>query len=211
MSESRYLVLLFTLLLSACAAPPEPPQAEPEPAASEVPEVARDPVVIYLPTPEPAPPVPLIVPKQDEVSELVTEFQRLRKLPVAELVREQEAARLGLAQTRSDRSRVRLAMTLAVPGSAANDETRALELLDAVVKNPAADLAPLASLLSAYIGEQRRLLAQVQGLNQNVAGLQQNVQSLQGNVQALQQKLDALKTLERTLTERRPAGAPVRR
>jgi phage shock protein A len=94
-------------------------------------------------------------------------------------------------------------MALAVPGSPPGEELRALELLDPVVKNQSAALHGIAFLMVAYIQEQRRLFAQVQGLQQNNQGLQQNVQALQQNVQGLQQKLDALRTLERSLTERR--------
>jgi Skp family chaperone for outer membrane proteins len=92
-----------------------------------------------------------------------------------------------------------------------NDEARALELLDPVAKNAASPLQGLAFLLGSYVFEQRRLGAQVQTLQQNVQGLQGNVQALQGNVQALQQKLDALKTLERSLSERREGGMTPRR
>jgi hypothetical protein len=210
----------LVLVLAGCVAVPEPVITEPEPSYVEPLPVQPEPVVaVDEPLPDPLlAPVPVEPPRADGVTELIADFQRLRKLPASELSREQEAARLAFAQSRSDRSRVRLAMTLSVPGSAANDEIRALELLEPVAKNPASDLQPLAALLGSYIVEQRRLLAQLQGLQQNVNTLQQNlqasqqnVQTLQGNVQALQQKLDALKTLERTLTERRQGGAPVRR
>ena len=89
-----------------------------------------------------------------------------------------------------------------VQGAAPGEETRALDMLDPLVKNPAAPLHGLAFLLSTYIQEQRRLSALAQGLQQNVQGLQQNNQTLQQNVHALQQKLDALRTLERALSER---------
>jgi hypothetical protein len=134
---------------------------------------------------------------------LLNEFQRLRRLPAAELVREQESARQGFLQSRTDVARVRWAIALTVPGSAAVDEQRALELLDPLVRNPAAQLHAIAAVMSAYISDQRRLVLQVQGLQQNNQALQQNVQTLQQNAQALQQKLDALRTLEKSLSERR--------
>jgi hypothetical protein len=135
----------------------------------------------------------------NEVEILLTEFERLRRLSAAEIAREQEAARQAFNQTRSDNARVRLAMTMTVPGIAGNDEVRALDLLDPLVKNPTATLHGLAFLMAAYIQEQRRLASQVHGLQQSAQGLQQNVQ-------ALQQKLDALRTLERSLSEREAAG-----
>jgi len=119
----------------------------------------------------------------------------LRRLPAAELAREQEAARNAFNQSRTDSARVRYAMTLAVPGAPGSDDARALELLDPLAKTPGASLHALAFLLTSYIQEQRRLHAQLAGLQQNVNGLQQNVH-------ALQQKLDALRTLERSLSER---------
>jgi chromosome segregation ATPase len=133
------------------------------------------------------------------VETLIAEYARLRRLPGAELVREQEDARREFNQTRSDSARVRLAMALAVPGSATTDEARALELLDPLVKTPGASLHALAFLLSSYLQDHRRLTAQVSGLQQNVQGLQQNVQGLQ-------QKLDAIKSLERSLSGRGEAA-----
>jgi predicted outer membrane protein len=138
-----------------------------------------------------------------ELEMLFSDFERLRRLPSAELAREQEVARQAFNQSRSELARVRYAMALAVPGSPPGEELRALELLDPVVKNPSAALHGIAFLMVAYVQEQRRLFAHVQGLQQNNQGLQQNVQALQQNVQGLQQKLDALRTLERSLTERR--------
>ena len=128
-----------------------------------------------------------------EVEALVAEFQRLRRLAPSEVAREQEAARQVFNQSRSDAARVRLAMTLALPGGPANEESRALELLDPLVRNPGSALYGLALLMASYIQEQRRLGGQVQALQQNMHGLQQ--------------KLDALKTLERSLSER-GEGAP---
>jgi hypothetical protein len=201
--------LILALALGGCVVVQEPEiTAEPE-APQVVPDAVAviDPAPEPLPAPEPplvAPPVAPPVTKVNEVAELLAEFHRLRKLPGPELVREQEAARVAFAQSRSERSRIRLAMTLAVPGSPVNDESRALELLEPVAKNSASPLQGLAFLLGAYILEQRRLAGQVHGL-------QQSVQGLQSSVQALQQKLDALKTLERALTERGEGAAPRRR
>jgi hypothetical protein len=203
------LALVFAL--GGCALVKEPPpavvDAEPGDAAPVVPDTTAAPAEV----PEPPPRVERASPEPAELRALLAEFSRLRKLPGAELARAQEAARLAFNQSRSDVSRVRLAMALTVPGSPVNDEARALELLDPVARNAASPLQDLAFLLGSYVFEQRRLGAQVQTLQQNVQGLQGNVQALQGNVQALQQKLDALKTLERSLSERREGGMTPRR
>jgi hypothetical protein len=154
------------------------------------------------PAVKPSAPKLVVEPEQPTVDTLLAEFERFRRLSAADLAREQEAARQAFTQTRSDAARLQLAMALSAPGSGAVDETRALELLEPLAKNPLAPLHGLAFVLSAHIQEQRRLVAQLQTLQQNNQGLQQNVQALQQNVQGLQQKLDALRTLERSLSER---------
>jgi hypothetical protein len=77
---------------------------------------------------------------------------------------------------------------LAVPGATAQDEGRALELLEPVARTGDSALHGLALLVTAFLQEQRRL---------------------DGNVQNLQQKLDALLTLERSMTGRE--GGPERK
>lgn len=104
-----------------------------------------------------------------------------RRLAGPELAREQEAARRAYLKSRSDGSRLRYALVLAVPGASAADETRALEVMEPVTRNAASPLQGLALLVSGLLQEQRRLDVQAQGL---------------------QQKLDALLELERNMTGR---------
>ena len=193
------------VVVGGCAATPDEPEATPEEppvVATAPPTVKPKPPVVKPPAPTP---VERTVPGETRASEvdvLLADFERMKRMGPAELARELEAARLAFSQTRSDASRVRLAMIATVQGAAAGEESRALELLEPLVKTPGATLHGLAFLLSTYIQEQRRLAAMAQGLQQNVQGLQQNNQTLQQNVHALQQKLDALRTLERALSER---------
>jgi hypothetical protein len=178
------------LVLGACAtrAPADAP-AEPVPAVEAEAAV------------QPALDLPSIFRRQPgEVERLVTYFERARKLSNAELTREQEAVRQEYTRSRRDFDRVRLAVTYALPGTPANDETRALELLEPVAKNPRSELAGFAYMLVVFTHEQKRRDASIHGLQQNVQGLQQNVQ-------ALQQKLDALKSLEKSLAEREQPGS----
>ena len=207
---ARLALAAVLLSLSACATVPEEDAPESAAEAEKPAPVAPRPVppAKVAVAPPVAPPVtPDVKPpptapqlyRPSELETLLTEFERLRRLPAAEVAREQEAARQAFNQTRSDAARVRYAMTMTVPGTAGNDEVRALDLLDPLVKNVTAPLRGLAVLMSAYIQEQRRLASQVQGLQKNEQGLQQNVH-------ALQQKLDALRTLERSLSEREAAG-----
>ena len=123
-----------------------------------------------------------------EVGKVLLYYARARKLAGPELAREQEAARRALARARTDGNRVRYALVLAVPGATAQDEGRALELLEPVARTGDSALHGLALLVTAFLQEQRRL---------------------DGNVQNLQQKLDALLTLERSMTGRE--GGPERK
>ena len=133
-------------------------------------------------TREPAPWVQAGSPRPASDSEsLLLYFQHIRKLSAADLGKEHETARQAYAQSRTDFNRVRLAMALSLPNSAFNDDGRALELLEPVAKNQNSRLQGLALLVSSHLQEQKRMNA---------------------NVQGLQQKLDALKSLERSLIER---------
>ena len=204
---ARYACAAAVLALAACAATPEAePEAEEPVIAVAPPTTVAPPPPVSKPSkpPAPLPPVksapPVFEPRSNEVEVLLADFERMRRMTTGELGRELDAARLAFSQTRSDASRVRLAMLATMQST--GEEARALELLDPLVKTPGATLHGLAFLLSSYIQEQRRLALAAQGLQQNVQGLQQSNQALQQNVHALQQKLDALRTLERALSER---------
>lgn len=119
---------------------------------------------------------------QSEAENLLAYYQHIRKLPATELGKEHDMARQAYTLARSDYNRVRLAMLLSLPGTAVSDEPRALDLLDPVAKNPAGGLHGLALLLATNLQERKRLDASAQGL---------------------QQKLDALRSLERSMIERR--------
>jgi len=120
-----------------------------------------------------------------DIAYLLTYFEYVHKLPAGDLVKEYDAVRLLFANSNSDLMRVRYAMLLGVAGAPFNDDTRAVEMLDPLLKNAEGSLHTLAYLLSALIQEQRR-------------------------GQGLQQKLEALKALEKNLIERDP-GALKRR
>lgn len=120
------------------------------------------------------------------VDAVLADYARLRKLPPAELAREQEGARRAFNRSRTDANRVRYALSLAVPGAPAGDEVRALDALEPVARNGASAWNGLAVLVSALLQEQRRR---------------------DGQAQDLQQKLDALLNLERNMTGRESGGA----
>lgn len=116
-----------------------------------------------------------------EAARALAFYARARQLSGPELARAQESARRALARSRGDAARLRYAMLLALPGAAAGDDVRALELLEPVTRSTDGGLRGLALLMTAFLQEQRRLEAGAQGL---------------------QQKLDALMSLERSMTGR---------
>jgi hypothetical protein len=120
-------------------------------------------------------------PPMEDAERLLTYFDRLKRLPGAELAKEHDAARLAHGRAASDFNRISYAMTLALPGTPFNDDARALELLNPLVKKSENGLRPLVVLLTTFIQERRRLGT---------------------DLAAVQQKLDALKSLERKLIER---------
>ena len=129
---------------------------------------------VVLPGPQPR--------QASEAENLISYFAHLRKLPGSELAREHDAARQAYGRARSDYNGVRLAMVMALPNTPFADEPRALDLLEPVARNTEGRLSSLAVMLVSQIQERRRLDA---------------------NAQALQQKLDALKSLERSLIDRK--------
>lgn len=116
-----------------------------------------------------------------DVDSLVMYYEHIRKLPAGELGREHETARQAYNRDRNAFNRVRLAMMLSLPNAPFNDDGRAIDLLDPVVRDENGKLHALALMLTSHLQEQRRLNASVHGL---------------------QQKLDALRSLERSLIER---------
>jgi hypothetical protein len=134
----------------------------------------RDPV-------EPTPWVQPGGPPVTDVESLVLYFGYVRKLSAADLNREYDTARQAYNRGRQDYNRVRFAMLLSLPNTPFNDDGRALDVLEPVVRKGNGRLYPLAQMLGSQIQEQKRLNASVQGL---------------------QQKLDALKSLERSIIER---------
>ena len=137
-----------------------------------------------LETREPAEPAPWVQPgspRVTDVESLVLYFSHIRKLSASDLNREYDAARQAYNRGRYDFNRVRFAMLLSVPNTPFNDDGRALDVLEPVLRNGDGRLHGLAQILSSQIQEQKRLNASVQGL---------------------QQKLDALKSLERSIIER---------
>ncbi len=183
----RIACAAVVLLLAGCVTPP--PEVKPDEVADATPAPAPEVEVA------PAPPA-VVPPPPDDAARALSYFDRVRRMPSADLTRELETMKAAYGRTHDDADRVRLAMLFALPNSSISDDARALELLEPIAKTPTHALQPIAVLLSTYVQEQRRL--------------GQHAQTLQKEVQTLQQKLDALRSLERALSEREGA-APRRR
>lgn len=198
------MLLAATALSVACTtAPPAPPgpapatppapELRPAPAASA--PMVQAPVIVSV-----APP-----PARDAVlgatlDRLLAFHARFRELPAPEAAREQAR----LAADGSAEATLQLAWALGLPqapGRAPGDLARALALLDPLARGDGAE-APLARLLQARLGEQRRLEEQLERQAQQQRDLQRRNEQLR-------EQLDALRAIERSLGPR-PASPPAR-
>ena len=205
-SKRRRAVETFGLaLLAGCAASPspaaEPVVATPPPPSSVQANVERIPV-----TPVPVPPVvivqspqpetPVIVPPVNEEEQqalaLLADLQRYAVETSDDLKRELVVVNQTVARTRSDASRIRLAVLLTMPAAGPTDDARALALLDSVVGKGTATspLKQIAVILYTQIAERAR-----------------SVREEQRKTAAAQEKLDALRAIERSLLLERSRNA----
>lgn len=134
--------------------------------------------------PDPAPTVAEPSAEEREFAALLSDLQRYAALPGEEARRELVAQTQALNRTRSDATRVRVAVLHTLSRQGGQDDQRALQLLDAVVKaNPApVAVKQLAAVLSAQIAERVRA-----------------VREEQARSEAALQKLEALRAMERSL------------
>jgi hypothetical protein len=172
--------LLAGMLLVACTTvsvekpPPVAPPPEPTPPPAVLLEPAPPPVVA------PTPP-PVGIPEPPPALRALRFFTHLKERPPREQRQEQERLRKAFAASRSEHDRIRLALALTMPGSSLAEESQALELLDALIRDARSDYHELASLVSVLLAEQRRRGEQAA---------------------ALQTKLERIKALEKEMQER---------
>jgi hypothetical protein len=183
--------LLVAVLLSACA--PWPPRDE---AALHKAEAPPAPPVVVAPA---APPAPVATPSDLATRDMLAFQEHARQLQGADLAK--EIARYNDAPI-GPRASFELALLL---GQTHNngDLARALSLLDGVLRSTAPDAMPwqpLARLVAARFGEQRRLEEQVERQSQQARENQRRIDQLN-------EKLEALKAIERSLTTRAAASA----
>lgn len=189
--------LSLRLLLAACAAaaagctslkPAEPPPAPP--------------VIIVTPPPVPPAPAPVAAapaPPEPAAAVLALDYaDRLRAMTVPGLA--QEITRLGEPGAQPLRQ-LQLAMALALT-RVPSDLQRAQGLVQRVLDNGASearDLHPLARLLAAQYGEQRRA-------DEAAERQAQQLRDAQRRIDQLNDRLEAVRAIERSLSTR-PAGA----
>jgi hypothetical protein len=185
MNPYAYLqALIAGMLLVACTTvgvekppPAMVPAPEPEPPPAAVLEPAPPPVAAPTPPPVGAPEPPAAL-------RALRFFTHLKERPPREQRQEQERLRKAFAASRSEHDRIRLALALSVPGSSLAEESQALELLEAPVRDARSEYHELALLMSALLAEQRRRGEQAA---------------------ALQTKLERIKALEKEMQERSTA------
>jgi len=192
-------------LLAGCATSP-PPAAEPVVPAPQPPVQAKaEPAPV---TPIPVPPVvivqsppqtqtQIVVPPVNEEDQqalaLLADLQRYATDNGDDVKRELASANQAFNRTRSDVSRIRLAVLLTLPAAGSPDDARALSLLEPMVGKGAgssSSLKQIATVVYAQIAERTR-----------------SVRDEQRKTAAAQEKLDALRAVERSLLLERSRNA----
>jgi hypothetical protein len=190
-------VLLAALALAGCQTPPPPPER---------------PVEIEI-APGPSP-----------IEGAVAFGSRVATLPPDEQRREAAAAEQAFATQPSAAARMRLALLLGTPGSAVQDDARAISVLTPLAAQDARDaLTPLARILSAQIvgrqresrraatlkGELDAARAQAEAARAQAEAARGHAESARVQAEAaraqsdeLRNQLEALKALERRMIER---------
>jgi hypothetical protein len=182
--------LAMAVLCAACAPlPPLPPLPEEEARPPEV-VAPAPPDPRAEPEPAPVPPVvpPLPAPPDEakQLAELVVAAQRFAALSLEEQKRDYNAASQLFARERTPAYRLRLALILATPGSAVQDDQRALALLEGLPAGSGA-LRQFGALLQAQVADRARAARRAD---------------------QLKEQLDALRAVERSIIERREVPAP---
>ena len=149
----RYLVLTLSLLLVACSQLPPQPSPVPLPPNDE---------------------------RQSLLDTLALAYRQAAASP-EEQRRELSNVLHAYAKDNSRANRLRLAVLLALPTVAGNDESKAVSLLEPLATSGDGPLRQFAALLLAQVNDRQRE---------------------QRKVQQLKQQVDELKSIERSLLER---------
>jgi hypothetical protein len=137
-----------------------------------------------------------------KVELLLAYYDRIAKLSNAEVAKEQLSAQQLFNRTKTDYSRVRLALVLSAPNNAARDGQRALALLEPLLRVGIGDATPMrnfALVLRHLIAGDLRTGERLQS---TIEKLKEDLRDQQKQAQILQQKLDTLKALEKSTPKR---------
>lgn len=137
---------------------------------------------------------------------LMLYYDRVRKQPAADVVKEYEKAKKELAQNPSSLNRAKIALLLALPNTSFHDTAAALNLLNQLSKETDEDMAPglrgFADFLSVMLNEQQRILRNANDLTHNANDLTQKLKDEQKRTRAWQEKVNAIKMMEKNLIRR---------
>ncbi len=193
-------ISLAVALLAACTIVPGPKsvqEAAPKAVAQPAATTGSSATPAHTgPSAPPASPAPAAA--SEPVVRILAYADRVRAMSAAELG--QEVTRLGLAFVPADQ--LQLALVLSQLRQTP-ELIRAQELLTRLLANTDAEaqaLHPLARLLAARYGEQRRLEDLLEKQNQQTRDVQRRLDQTN-------ERLEALKAIERSLTSRSPAPA----
>lgn len=190
--------VLASALLAACSLIGPPQGVEPAAPAPAAPASSAA-VNGNTPAPSPLSADTAPAPERDAVLRVLAYADRVRSMSPAELA--QEVTRLGNPYLPA--SQLQLAIVLSQLRQTP-ELIRAQELLTRLLANPDAPaqaLHPLARLLAARYGEQRRIEDQLERQNQQTREVQRRLDQTN-------ERLEALKAIERSLTSRVPPPAP---
>ncbi len=125
-----------------------------------------------------------------QVDDLMQYYANLKKLSPAELAREHQRAALEFSRTKSDESRMKLALLLWFPDTPFRDPGAALQLLDA--KQEGSGLESFAALFAAMLTEQ--------AASANSAHkLETQLKAERKQSSDLRKKIDAIKKMEKNM------------
>jgi len=169
---------IMALAGAAVAAAATPPEAPDDAPAATLPSTAPEPVAE-----PPAAPAATEPSDEQQLASLLSDLQRFGAMNADEIRREQNTATQLLTRQRNDFNRIRLAV-LHTLAKTPQDDQRALQLLDSVVKNnPGSPGArQLAAVLQVQVAERMRA-----------------VRDEQQKADAAVKKLEALRNMERDL------------
>jgi hypothetical protein len=192
---SRY-GLLLAAALAGCV-PVRPIQAPPvPPAPAPVPMPAPEPAQAPAPAPAPAPTPPTPAPvvdideSQQQLTELLGYYGRVAQMNGEDQRRELNNTTQSFNRERSSYNRTRLALLHLLPGTAFQDDARAVQLLEPLTTTGGGVLHKFVNLLYAQTAERVKT---------------------QKRADQMKEQLEALRAIERSLIERGQQPQPPRK